>query len=145
MCPVSTKPLVEIRVAPDRLGDFVEPLKIVSRRRLLDEAGQSDRGQVANGHLIGRGVLDDLGAQVALGNDVNRLCKIEPPHALNFPWRGTTPLFRQVLKPANVFVVGEKRVTLNVPQVQANILWSSELLQWMVPRFCWLDFRFAWS
>eukprot|EP00964_Phaeocystis_antarctica_P055672 scaffold32771_cov73-Phaeocystis_antarctica.AAC.1 len=59
--------------AVERLGHdarhVVQRLQVEACRRAAldggeDEAGQCDRGQVADGHLVLRGVLDDLRAQV---------------------------------------------------------------------------------
>lgn len=51
-----------VQVASHLLGHVVQLLEVV--RAVDDERGQGDRGQVADGDLVRRRVLDDLGAQV---------------------------------------------------------------------------------
>ena len=55
-----------VEVAGDDLGHLAQPLMAEDPppRSLLHKHGQADRGQVAHRHLVGRRVLDDLGAQV---------------------------------------------------------------------------------
>ena len=52
-----------VEVARHSVGDF-EELVVVERAVLLDKLRDGDGGQVAHRHFVGRGVLDDLGAQV---------------------------------------------------------------------------------
>jgi len=51
-----------VQVLGDDLGDSVELFKVVLS--VADERGQGERGQVADGDLVGSRVLDDLGTQV---------------------------------------------------------------------------------
>ena len=51
-----------IEVKCDNLCDIMQLLEVV--HAIADESGQREGGQVANGGLVGRGVLNDLRAQV---------------------------------------------------------------------------------
>jgi hypothetical protein len=51
-----------VQVLGDDLGDGVQLLEVVLS--IVDERGQGERGQVADGDLVGGRVLDDFGTQV---------------------------------------------------------------------------------
>ena len=53
-----------VEIASDNLGDVKQLVKV---KRLLsgNKAGESNGGQIAHGHLIGRCVLHNLSAEVA--------------------------------------------------------------------------------
>ena len=52
-----------IEVSGDHIGDFTELLEV--ERVIHNHGREVDRGQVADGDLVGRRVLDDLRAEVA--------------------------------------------------------------------------------
>ena len=52
-----------VQVAGHAVGDF-EQLVVVKRAVLLHKLGHGNRSEVAHRHFVGRGVLDDLGAEV---------------------------------------------------------------------------------
>ncbi len=51
-----------VQVLGNDLGDVVELLEVVLA--IGDESGEGERGQIADGNLIGSRILDDLGTQV---------------------------------------------------------------------------------
>lgn len=53
-----------VQIASHDLGHFVQLLEIKGLLLLVDETIQSDRGQIADSHLIRTSILDDLGTKI---------------------------------------------------------------------------------